>query len=97
MKRIITTTVLALTLAFSITAGGYTPTREQCAAAGAGFNATTQGCDFAAPRTAPAPRTIEAVPGVTYQVTTGDVVKYGGTTVYVTSAGTVTFCPCANW
>ena len=47
MKRIVTTTVLALTLALGGTAAAYTPTPAQCAAAGAIFNAATQGCDVA--------------------------------------------------
>lgn len=37
MKRIITTTVVALTLPLGGAAVAYTPTPEQCAAAGAGF------------------------------------------------------------
>ena len=97
MKRIITTTVLVLTLALSGIAAAYTLTPAQCAAAGAYFNTATQGCDFAAPAAAPATRNITAVPGTTYQVNTGDTVSYGGTVVYVTSPGTVTFCPCPNW
>lgn len=98
MKKIITTTIVTLTLALSGVAFAYTPTREQCAAAGAGFNTATQGCDFAAPLTAArTSRAIVAVPGTTYQVFAGDTVSYGGTTVYVTSPGTVTFCPCPGW
>ena len=90
MKRIVTTTVLALTLALGGTAAAYTPTVAQCEQAGGWFNAATQGCDVAA-------RKIAAIPGVTYQVNTGDVLFYSGTTVYVQQPGTVTFCPCPRW
>ena len=90
--KIITTTILALALAlsFSGAAVAYTPTAEQCAQAGAVFNTATQGCDVG-------PRHIQAERSVTYTVKAGDTVSFQGTTVYVTSPGTVTFCPCANW
>jgi len=101
MKRIITTTILALTLALGGAAAAYTPTPAQCAAAGGFFNTATQGCDVGSASPVfvftPAPRNIAAVPGVTYQVNTGDTIFYSGTIVYVTSPGTVTFCPCPNW
>ena len=94
MKDIITITILALTLAFTLalssTADAYTPTAEQCRQAGAVFNTATQGCDVG-------PRHIQAERSVTYTVKAGDTVSFQGTTVYVTSPGTVTFCPCANW
>ncbi len=47
MKRIITTAVLALTLALGGVAAAYTPTPAQCEAIGAVFNTATQGCDVA--------------------------------------------------
>jgi len=51
MKDIITITILALTLAFTLaltsTADAFTPTAEQCRQAGATFNSATQGCDVA--------------------------------------------------
>ena len=90
MKRIISTTVLALTLALSGTVAAYTPTVAQCEQAGGFFDAATQGCGVAG-------RRIAAVPGVTYQVIKGDVLFYSGTTVYVQQPGTVTFCPCPRW
>ncbi len=89
MKRIVTTTILALTLALSGAAVAYTPTPDQCHAIGAVFNTATQGCD--------ARRDIAAVPGVTYWVNAGDVVYYGGTIIWVRQPGTITFCPCSNW
>jgi len=53
MKDIITITILALTLAFTLalssTADAYTPTAEQCRQAGAYFNPATQGCDVTPP------------------------------------------------
>ena len=101
MKTLLISAILFLALGSA--ASAYTPTAQQCADAGGYLNTATQGCDVrpASPvfifTAAPATRNIQAVPGVTYQVNTGDTVSYSGTIVYVTSPGTVTFCPCPNW
>ncbi len=76
MKRLIATTVIALTLALGGTAAAYTPTAAQCAAIGAFFNTATQGCDVVATGVAAGHRTTFAVGyGITVTLQPGQSVE----------------------